>query len=109
MPTEDRRGVVVRLARMDHDREPELLCERELDLEEPALLVLRLAAVVVVEARLADRDRLWTVEQPAQLVGAVRLLAGRLMRVDPERRVDAVVLARRSRAQRGTTRCPSRS
>ena len=109
VPAEDRCGVVVRLARVDHDREPELARELELGLEEPALLVLRLAAVVVVEARLADRDRLRTVEQLAQLADAVRLLAGRLVRVDPERREDAVVLlGDRERSAAGLDSRPDR-
>ena len=59
--------------------------------EEAALLVLRVAAVVVVEPRLADGDRLRVVEQSAELGDARRLGRRGLVRVDPERRIDAVV------------------
>ena len=103
-----RLGVGVRGAGVDDDRQTELRGERELRREEAALLVLRVAAVVVVEPGLADRDRLRVVEQGAELADALRLGRRGLMRVDPERRVDAVVRAS-GRARDGTSRSPSRS
>ena len=94
--------VVVRLAGVDHDRQPELARERELGREEAPLLVLRRGAVVVVEARLAHGDRTLVAEELAQLVDAMRLVASRLVRVDPERGADAVI--RRSELERGPAR-----
>ena len=106
---EDRRGVVVRRARVDDDRQPELARELELRLEEAALLVLRLGAVVVVEAGLADGDRarVRRAARAARRPGAPRPSppgAGRSRAPRTRRRSP-----RRSRARRGTTRFRSRS
>ena len=53
---ERRRGLRARRAAVDHDRQAELVCEREVRLEERALLAQRVGAVVAVEPGLADGD-----------------------------------------------------
>ena len=70
---------------MDHDRLAELVGERELPVEQPALRVVRRVVAEVVEAGLADRDRPVVREQLAQLVEAARVVvAAGLVRVDAE-------------------------
>ena len=85
------RGLVVGLAVVDHDRELELVRERELRVEQPALLLGGRVPANGVEPGLADGDRLGMREQLAELVDALRLRRRGLMRIDAERRVDAVV------------------
>ena len=87
-----RLGVVVRRARVDDDGK--LRARRPARAgrgKQASLLGLAVGAVVVVEARLADGDRLRVREQLAQLVDAPGFVAPGLVRVDAERRVDAVV------------------
>ncbi len=62
----------------------------------------------VVEARLADGDGARVAEQRAQLVDAVRVVLVRVVRVDAEAGVDAVVLAPRARGPRVRRRAGSR-
>ena len=86
--------------------EPELVRQGQLRIEQPALLRRSGIALHVVEAGLADRDRLRMSEKPAQLVEAARFGSRRLMRVDSERRIDAVMLL--CERERGATRDRSR-
>ena len=67
--------------------------------EEAALRVVRRVVAEVVEAGLADGDGALVGEQVAQLVEPLGLGAAGFVRVDAERRVDAVVLRRRARAR----------
>jgi hypothetical protein len=60
-------GVGGRLAAVDHDGQAPVGRDRELRLEERALLVLHLGAVVVVEARLTDGDDLRLARQRSEL------------------------------------------
>ena len=91
-------------ARVDHGGLAGLGGEREEPLEEPSLRVVRRVVAEVVEAGLADCDRLRMVEQPADLGDGVLVGLGRRMRVDAEDREDAVVARRRARARRGSPR-----
>ena len=70
----------------------------------------RSKVVEVVEPGLADRDD-GRVRRAARASSstALGLRAARLVRIDPERGEDALLLARRSRAPRGTRRFPCRS
>src|SRR5689334_1875457 len=83
--------LVVGSARVDHDRLARLSCEVELRLEEPALRIARRVVPEEVEPGLADGDRLRVVEQRTQLADALGLDPAGLVRVDAERRVDALV------------------
>ena len=85
-------GVVVGVARVDHDRLAELGRDLELGFEEAALVVVRRVLAEVVEAGLADRDGARVREQVAQLVEPVRVGLVGVVRVDAESGVDAVVL-----------------
>ena len=59
-----RRGrLLARLTAVDHDRPTELVGERELGVEQRALLPQGLPAVVAVQARLADCDGARVLEQ----------------------------------------------
>ena len=71
--SEPRERVVVGGARVDHDRLAELARERELRLEQPLLRVVRRVVAEVVEAGLADGDRLRVGEQRAELVEVARV------------------------------------
>ena len=83
-----RRSPSLRLAGVDHDRQPELVGERELRVEEPPLLDRASRSVRnAVEPGLADRDGLRMREQLAELVEPAGLRRRRLVRVDAERRV----------------------
>ena len=70
----------------------ELGRELELRLEQAPLVVARGVLAEVVEAGLADRDGALVCEQLAQLVEAVGVGLVRVVRMDAEARVDAVVL-----------------
>jgi hypothetical protein len=48
---------------VDDDRQAEVGRQRQLRVEEDALLAQRVGAVVAIEARLADRDRPWMRQQ----------------------------------------------
>ncbi len=90
------------LAAVDDDRKAELVRQGQLRVEQPALLGGCRVALHVVEAGLAHRDRFRVLEQLAQFVEAARFGSRRLMRVDSERRVDALVLL--CERERGATR-----
>ena len=81
----------VGLAAVNDEWLAELLGEREVRLEKAALVGGLGEVMEAVEPGLPHRDRLRVGEQRAQLVQPPRLGGGRLVRVDPERRVDAVV------------------
>ena len=87
-----RERVLVGVAGVDDDRLAELGGDLELRFEEALLVVVRGVLAEVVEARLADRDRARVAEQVAKLVEAVRVGLVRVVRVDAEDGVDAVVL-----------------
>jgi hypothetical protein len=99
---QQRLGVGVGRARVDDDREPELRGESELRLEEAALLLLPLAAVVVVEPGLADGDDTGLGEQGAQLLETLGLPGARPVRVDAQGGEDAAL--GRGERERGPAR-----
>src|SRR5437764_5240350 len=70
-------------------RSLQLAREVELCGEQPLLRVVRRVVAEVVEPDLPDRDRLRALQQRADLLEVV--LLARLMRVDADDRVDAVV------------------
>ena len=78
-------GLLRRLAAVDHDRESEVVGERELRVEERALLLGRREAAHAVEPRLPHRDRLRMREELAELVQPARIRPSRAVRIDAER------------------------
>ena len=99
-PSERGSRLLVGVAGVDHEREPQLPCELDLRVEEPQLLFGRCTIVVVVEAGLAHGDDPGVTEQLAELVDPVRLLPTRLVRIDSEHRPHAVLGCKRERRPR---------
>jgi hypothetical protein len=83
--------VVLRRARVDDDRLPELARQVDLCLERAPLVVMRRVVAVVVEAGLADRDHLRVRGRLPDRLDLPRLEAGRRVRVTTHDRVDLVV------------------
>ncbi len=98
--------LVLRCATVNHDREPELGGERELRLEQPALVGRRCELANRVESGLADGDRLRVLQQLAQLVEPPRIRRCGLVRIDAESREYTFVLLREH--ERGARRLDSR-
>ena len=78
---QDRRHVVVGVARMDDERQVELAGKRDMAAKDPLSDVARRAVVVIVEARLADPDAFGMSGECAHGVEILRVLPGRLMRM----------------------------
>src|SRR5205807_3910798 len=95
-PLERPRRLLARRSRVDDHGLPELLRQDELPLEELELGVTRSVVPVEVEARLPHRDCALVAEELAKLRDACRVVAPGLVRVNPERRVHALVLVRQT-------------
>ena len=108
VPRQQLGRVVVGGARVDHDRQSQVGREVELLLEEAALLGAPVGAVVVIEARLPHRDRSLVAQQLAQLADPAGLALRRLVRVDAEGGVDAVVFRELERPPAGVDARPDR-
>ena len=93
-PGEHRRGLGDDGTSVNHERQAELVGERDLRLEEPVLLRERRVVVVVVEPRLAHRHSLRVREQGTELADALRFRRRGLVGIDAERREHAVVRRR---------------
>ena len=85
------RGVRIRIAGVDHDRQARRRRDLELAIEELDAGRARCEVVEVVEARLADRHGPRVTEQLDELVHPRSLRPGRLVRIDPERREHALL------------------
>ncbi len=96
------RRVRIGITRVDDDSDA--CCRRDLELaiEELTLDRTWCEIVEVVETRLPDRDGPRMAEQLDELIGAGSLRATRLMRIDPDSGVDA--LLGRGDRERGVTR-----
>jgi len=79
------------LGKVSPASDAELTRQLELVGEELALPVARRVVAVEVEAGLADGDRALVGEQLAELVEAVRIFVGSLVRMDAERGPDSWV------------------
>ena len=84
------RRVGVGVAGVDHDRQPGRRGNLELAVEERPLTLAGSEIVEVVEAGLADRDDGRVLEQLDELGEPLGVRSAGLMRVDPERREDAL-------------------
>ena len=102
------RRLDARLTAVDHDRQPELVGEPELGVEQGTLLGQRAGPVMAVEPSLAHGDGPRTAEEPPKVGDPVRLRGGCLVGVDPQRGEHARDSTPRSRAPADTNRCRSR-
>src|SRR5580658_2887366 len=85
---EDRGDVVVRVARVDHERQSQLARHGDLAAKHARCDVTRSVIVVIVETRLADADAFGMRGEGANRYGVDLRLLGHLMRMSAYREVN---------------------
>ena len=88
-----REGVLLSLPRVDHDRQPEVRGELKVRVERTLLIFLRRVVAVVVESGLTDRDDFRVKRALAHLLDLIVAVAGSLVRMHADDRVDVIVRA----------------